>query len=114
MRRQRIFGSIALVVAAIVGWLFFFEGLASSVESGTALVEVKDEEVQLLVLVIAGGTKPPYPILRTYWYGRNVFLHLFSTLSSFALVRREIAHRVRPSGVVIYMVNFDPTIKKPK
>merc|ERR1711916_117406 len=47
---------------------------------------------ELLVFVIAGGIKPPYEVLRTYW--------------------REIAHRVRPLGIHVYMISFDPTLNR--
>lgn len=42
-------------------------------------------------MVIAGGAKNPYPVLRTFW--------------------REIADMVRKSGIFVYMVSFDSDIR---
>jgi hypothetical protein len=80
--------------------LIVYSTLAATLSQTSSVVVVnRDRDVQedvkvptqMLVVVIAGGNKDPYPVLRTFW--------------------RMIAKEVSEMGIVVYLVNFDASIK---
>ncbi len=86
---------VLLVIIASCGALFMAKETVLSEVSVTVMARVSARPVpepatQLLVLVIAGGTKKPYTELRKYWHA--------------------IADKVRSSGIVIYLVSFNSSL----
>ncbi len=92
LRLRRISLGTPMAVAVMVAMVLGMAGVTMSWDVGLEAPAASAESAAMLVLVIGGGNKPQYDFYRSYW--------------------RLIAQHVRPHGIHVYLLGFDPLIPR--